>query len=74
MSALKVFNGVYWAILLAWVFFYLLPVLTTEYGANDVRAICARHHGVAQVQDTTFMAGHGKATVVCRDGWVGQIH
>lgn len=62
-----------WAIVFLLVTYMLLIDLLGAYSAADVRSVCVDHSGVTQVVDTTWDAGKGVATVVCRDGWVGQI-
>ena len=51
----------------------LLATLSGQYNETDVRAVCADHRGVAQVETTTWVNFRGSAAVVCRDGSVGAI-
>jgi hypothetical protein len=45
------------------------------YNANDLRAACANHGGVQQVESTTYdFAIDSAALVVCKDGDVKNIH
>lgn len=46
--------------------------LQEDVTASDVRANCARHHGVSSIDDgTTFM--QGETFVICRDGWFERV-
>lgn len=65
--------AVAWAILVVLVATWAVIVLISHYSAADVRAACAQHSGVAQVVDDTWSGGPGRATVVCRDGYVGSL-
>lgn len=51
----------------------LLYTSFDRYSAADLREVCSGHYGVQQVTDTTWTAGKGVATVVCRDGYVKQV-
>lgn len=62
-----------WAILTVLLAAWVLITLLSAYSAADVRAVCAQHRGVAEVTDNTWMGGPHKATVVCLDGWVGDV-
>lgn len=62
-----------WSVITLIAVLWILVVLLSHYSAADVRAICVSHSGVQQVVDNTWSGGDGKATVVCRDGWVGTI-
>ncbi|MDX6672129.1 MAG: hypothetical protein QOI91_2492 [Solirubrobacteraceae bacterium] len=49
-------------------------LLVKQVHVTDVRAVCARHGGVQQVDSKTWdWSFAGNQLVVCRDGYVGKL-
>jgi hypothetical protein len=66
-------RSIAWAVVAGLALVWLIVILMSKYSPADVRAVCATHSGVQQVVDNTWTGGPERATVVCRDGWVGDV-
>lgn len=68
-------DGFFAAVVAVWLAFIMFLVITSSshYTPQQVRDACISHHGVQQVEDTTWSGGDGAAIIVCRDGYVTNV-
>lgn len=69
------FLGPYFAIVLTWLLFIVLPFfLNAEPSRSEIAKVCRTHGGIAQVVGTRdYLPVEDLQYVVCRDGQIGKI-